>query len=51
MVLGSAGECNSVEGDSRGEHKYHGKSFPRPSVSGQFSLLKSPPCFAQTTGH
>jgi len=23
MVLGSAGECNSVEGDGGGEHKHH----------------------------
>lgn len=29
-----AGECNSAEGDSWGEHKHHWKSFPRPSVSG-----------------
>ena len=28
------GIMNSIEGDSRGEHKHHRKSFPRPSVSG-----------------
>ena len=42
LVLGIAGECNSVEGDSRGEHKHHWKSFPRPSISGQFSFSPKP---------
>jgi len=41
-MLGSVGECNSVEGDSGGEHKHHRKSFPRPSVSGQFSFSPKP---------
>jgi hypothetical protein len=41
FALWSAGECNSVEGDSGGEHKHHRKSFPRSSISGHFSFLRS----------
>jgi hypothetical protein len=37
LFLG-AGKCDPDERDSRGEHKYNGKSIPGPTIPGWFLL-------------